>query len=159
MKSGLSSTALHLALPIPLTALLILYHDWSCQKSGERCWSYTCGLPGAELTFTLTLPYRKAFLSSSSFPNPQPKQIKPYVSEHWPQTMGGLKTGNICISVQCLHSLHSLTVIVKWDSKQQFLLGVDAPLYTPMTFCSHMTGNDTGWQVWSSFQASGDFFL
>lgn len=73
--------------------------------------------------------------------------------------MGGLKTGNICISVQCLHSLHSLTVIVKWDSKQQFLLGVDAPLYTPMTFCSHMTGNDTGWQVWSSFQASGDFFL
>lgn len=61
--------------------------------------------------------------------------------------------------MECLHSLHSLTVIVKWDSKQHFLLGVDAPLYTPMTFCSHMTGNDTGWQVWSSFQASGDLFL
>lgn len=61
--------------------------------------------------------------------------------------------------MECLHSLHSLTVIVKWDSKQHFLLGVDAPQYTPMTFCSHMTGNDTGWQVWSSFQASGDLFL
>lgn len=61
--------------------------------------------------------------------------------------------------MECLRSLHSLTVIVKWDSKQHFLLGVDALLYTPTTFCSQMTGNDTGWQMWSCFQASGDLFL
>lgn len=61
--------------------------------------------------------------------------------------------------MECLHSLHFFTVSIKWDSKQHFLSGVDAPLYMPMTFCSLMTGNDTGWQVWSSFQASGDLFL